>query len=309
MLDGQSPVMIISKLPVNDHYGEYVSSISTFPNPFLKWEKTGSLNLGMEISLFNRRAMISASYYRKQTKDAYMNKEISEVNGMASYVVNGGDITNTGYDFSLTVNPIRTQNLRWFISTSFSHTNNEIKTLPAADLYERKDFLNGTAIVKGKSISSFYSYKFLGLNPEDGGPLFDDMKERQELLYGKSKYEVFTQVLEKSGAREPVIFGGMNTTINYKRWRVNAALSYSIGAKTRLFKLYADSQARIRPQDNLNRDFLNRWQYQGDEKYTNIPALIAKGGYNDYSSHWSLYTSVKVPELARSEERRVGKER
>ena len=44
MLDGQSPVAIISKKPYNDHYGEYVSSITTYPNPDLKWEKTGSLN-------------------------------------------------------------------------------------------------------------------------------------------------------------------------------------------------------------------------------------------------------------------------
>lgn len=55
MLDGQSPVMIIAKQPEDDHFGEYVSTIKTFPNPFLKWEKTGSLNVGVEFSMFNRR--------------------------------------------------------------------------------------------------------------------------------------------------------------------------------------------------------------------------------------------------------------
>lgn len=78
-------------------------------------------------------------------------------------------------------------------------------------------------MVKGKSVSSFYSYKFTGLDSK-GLPMFDDMEDEQESLYGKSKYEVFTQVLEESGRREPIIFGGLNTTVNYKRWRLNAGI-------------------------------------------------------------------------------------
>ncbi len=297
MLDGQSPVAIISKKPYNDHYGEYVSSITTYPNPDLKWEKTGSLNVGVEFSMFQRRLMVVASYYRKKTEDAYLNKEISGVNGMTSYVVNGGEIVNSGYDFALTLNPIRKENLRWYVSTSFTHTNNEVNSLPGADQFERMNFLNGTAVVKGKSVSSFYSYKFTGLDAK-GLPMFDDMEEEQESLHGKSKYEVFTQVLEESGRREPIIFGGLNTTVNYKRWRLNAAFSYSLGAKTRLFKLYADNGARVRPESNLNKIFLKRWQHPGDEKYTNIPAFMIDGGSSSSLSHWSCFTSGQVPEIA-----------
>ena len=231
MLNDQSPVMVISKKPLDTHYNEYVSTISIYPNPNLTWEKTGSLNIGLEFSMLQNRFMFSASYYRKHTKDAYMSKEISGVNGMNSYVVNGGKITNSGYDFALTVNPIRTKDLRWYLSTSFSHTENEVSSVPGVDQFERENFLNGTAIVNGASISSFYSYKFIGLDPTDGTPLFDDMEEEQGELYGKSKYEVFTKVLEKSGSREPKIYGGLNTTVNYKRWRLNAAFSYSLGGK------------------------------------------------------------------------------
>ena len=298
MLDGQSPVMVISKGAMDEHYGKFISTISIYPNPYLTWEKTGSLNLGLEFSMLKSRIMLSASYYHKKTKDAYMNKEISGVNGMQSYVVNGGEITNSGYDFSLTVNPIRTEELRWYISTSFSHTNNEVNTTPGVDQYEREDFLNGTAVVNGQSVSSFYSYKFAGLDPKTGAPLFDDMEDEAEKLYGKSKYEVFTQVLEESGPREPKIFGGLNTTVNYKRWRLNAAFSYSLGAKTRLFRLYTDNYGRIRPEDNLNRAFLNRWQHPGDEQYTNIPAFLPSSSSSSSLLHWSGATSGRVPEIA-----------
>ncbi len=298
MLDNQSPVLIIAKQPSSSHFGEYVSTIDIYPNPALKWEKTGSLNLGVEFSMFSRRLMVEAAYYRKKTQDAYMNKEISGVNGMRSYVVNGGEIINSGYDVSLTVSPIKTKDLRWYISTSFSHANNEVNSSPAAEQFEKENFLNGTALVNGESISSFYSYKFLGLNPEDGTPMFDTMEEERESLYGATKYDVFTKVLEVSGRREPKIFGGLSTTVNYKRWRLNAAFSYSVGAKTRLFRLYDNNYARIRPESNLNKTFLNRWQHAGDERVTDIPVLLPDGSASGNLFHWSGSTSGKVPEIA-----------
>ena len=109
---------------------------------------------------------------------------------------------------------------------------------------------------------------------------------------------MFTQVLEESGPREPKIFGGLNTTVNYKRWRLNAAFSYSLGAKTRLFRLYTDNYGRIRPEDNLNRAFLNRWQHPGDEQYTNIPAFLPSSSSSSSLLHWSGATSGRVPEIA-----------
>ena len=52
-----------------------------------------------------------------------------------------------------------------------------------------ENFLNGTAIVNGASISSFYSYKFIGLDPTDGTPLFDDMEEEQGELFDDGRQD------------------------------------------------------------------------------------------------------------------------
>ncbi|MFA6677768.1 MAG: SusC/RagA family TonB-linked outer membrane protein, partial [Bacteroidales bacterium] len=74
MLTGQSPVMIISKEPYDTHYGKYISKISVYPNENLKWERTGSSNVGLEFSMLDRRLMVSSSYYYKKTNDAFMDK-------------------------------------------------------------------------------------------------------------------------------------------------------------------------------------------------------------------------------------------
>ena len=81
MLSDQSPVMIISKEPLNSHFGENVASVSRYPNPNLKWETTTSYNLGMELGLFQRKVMIEAEYWWKHTEDAFMDKSIAMMNG------------------------------------------------------------------------------------------------------------------------------------------------------------------------------------------------------------------------------------
>lgn len=49
MLSGQSPEMIIKKLPFDTHYNELVSNVSVYPNPDLRWERTGSFNVGLDL--------------------------------------------------------------------------------------------------------------------------------------------------------------------------------------------------------------------------------------------------------------------
>lgn len=317
MLSEQYPVMIIQKNPMNDYYGEFTSSAIKNPNPDLKWEKTTSVNFGFELSMLNNRLQIEGDFYWKHTKDAFMTKSISTVNGYDSYVVNGGNIQNNGYSIGITGRPIQTRDWQWSISASFSRVTNSVKTLPAGESYELSDFLNGSAIVKGKSVGTFYSYKFIGLNPLDGGPMFDDYHDHFADLAGLSKYETYTRVLAATGSREPFMSGSLTTRLRWKRLHASASFAYSLGAKTRLFGMYSGVgstsgdgssgvymyAAEIWPSNNLSRDYLDRWMQPGDERRTNIPAIIGHGhpSYFNYSDHWSntaVASDLGIPQIA-----------
>lgn len=298
MLSDQSPVMIIRKGAYDDFYGEYMSTVERNPNPDLRWEKTTSYNLGFEWGFLNRALQFEASLYWKHTKDAFMTKTISTVNGYENYVVNGGDIDNTGYSVGVTGRIISNTDWNWTVSTNFSRAINKIKTLPAGESYELNDFLNGNAIVKGEPVGTFYSYKFLGLSPVDGGPMFDDWNDHPEDLKGLSKYETYTRVLTTSGSREPIMSGNLSTMVRWKSLRLNANFVYSLGAKTRLFGMYGAGtnsngvyayQGQIKSENNLSRDFLDRWMKPGDELHTDIPAIIGQlsPSYYRYYNHWS----------------------
>ncbi|MBD5322342.1 MAG: SusC/RagA family TonB-linked outer membrane protein [Bacteroides sp.] len=300
MLSSESPIMIIRKNPLDSYYGEYTSSVVRNPNPNLKWEKTTSVNFGLDLAFLGNRLEVEADLYFKRTKDAFMSKTISTVNGYESYIVNGGNISNDGYSISVTGRPIQTRDWQWSISGQFSRTINSIESLPAGESYELSDFLNGNAIVKGQPIGTFYSYRYLGLSPVDGGPMFDDWVDHYQDLVGLSKYDTYTRVLVATGSREPYMSGSFSTRLRWKRLYFNASFAYSLGAKTRLFGMYGSGSygsgggkiynaGDIRPDQNMSRDYLDRWMKPGDEAHTNIPAIIgySNDSYFKYSNHWS----------------------
>lgn len=297
MLNDQSPVMIISKEPLNPYFGENVASVSRYPNPNLKWETTMSYNLGVELGLFQRMLMVEAEYWWKHTEDAFLDKTVAIMNGLPtdSYKVNQGNIDNHGYNVSLTFLPIQSQDWFWSISTSISKTFNKMKTDPEANQYELANFLDGSALVKGEPVGTFYSYKFIGLSPVNGGPMFDDYADNPEVLRGLSKLDTYTRVLTPSGQREPTMSGNLTTTLRWKNIRLSGNFAYSLGNKIRLFAIYsttADAGMNvqdIRPENNVNKFFLDRWRKPGDERYTNIPAIIGKNddNYSLYERHWS----------------------
>ena len=130
MLDGQTPVMLINKGAYDSYYGEMTSSVSTFANPDLKWEKTRSSNMGLETSLFRNRFMASFEYYYKKTTDAFLNKPIADVNGYTSYIVNSGTIINRGYNASFTIIPVQNRNVSYILSGSVSKIKSRVDTAP-----------------------------------------------------------------------------------------------------------------------------------------------------------------------------------
>lgn len=299
MLDTESPVMTIHKGTYNSYYNENMSTINSHPNPDLKWEKTNSINLGLDMSFFDHRLEMELSVFYKKTSDAFMNKRVSSVNGVSSYVINGGDVTNKGYSFDITATPLRTRDFRWSVSTSLSKIVNSLDSRPASQTYELSDFLNGTALVEGQAVNTFYSYRFLGLSPVDGGPLIDDYYNNQEALRGLTKYDTYTTVLSASGKREADIQGSLTNTLRYRQWHASVVLGYSLGAKTRLFAMYGSKAtggygSDIYSEKNYSRDYLNRWRKPGDEKTTNLPSIISQSSsaYYKYNGVWTYMSDA-----------------
>ena len=304
MLDGETPNMLIRLGVLDTYYGENVSHVASFPNPDLRWEQTDQVNVGMNLSLFNGRVNFSTDVWYKKTHDAFARINVSTINGMGSFQMNNGDIENKGFSFTLSGYPVRTKDWTLYLSTQYSWAANTVKT-NTSENYNLDAYLNGTAILSGMSIGTFYSYKFLGLDPSTGVPLFDDYQDRQHLLAGKSLEDVVKTVMVKSGNRDPYLTGSLYATLTWRQLSLRGNFNYRIGSKVRLFKLYTPVINGVSSDKNVRHEFVNRWRQPGDEQRTQIPVLMSKDDalYSQYSLHWSNTLSAnldKIPSFAQN---------
>lgn len=272
--DAHNPNLIIGLGTLHSSSEEYKATVSQLPNKDLKWEKTNSLNAGIDFDFFNGVLSGSFEYYYKKSKDQLMTVEIESTNGAKMVTINGGDLTNKGWDLAFSLTPVRTENFEWNLGFNTSKNRNSIANA-AERTVTYNDYLNGTIIKNGYSLNSFYSYQFAGLNAE-GLPTFKGTKDydRDGNVIISSKEEALASVLKYSGRREADFTGGLSMSFRYKRLSLNTRFSLSLGNKIRLNDLYDEDNLKLPyPAQNMSSEFVNRWQKPGDEKYTNIPSL------------------------------------
>ena len=205
---------------------------------------------------------------------------------------------------------------RWRFDPQFGSVFNQLldKVKPKDKILQDQitisDYLDGSVQVAGRPVNTFYSYRFKGLNHDTGAPEFYGTEEEYQatdeqgnLLYSpngepvmKSYADLYesmdredvwmSRILTHSGCREPFLQGGISNTFEYNNWVLSFNLSYSIGSKIRLFKMYNNGGSLPSPQTNLRRDWVKRWRVPGDEEHTNIPGIVGGQTYYDMNNPW-----------------------
>lgn len=308
-----SPRLIIQKKGTNTFFNEYYSLIDKYPNPNLRWEKTSTFNIDLEFSMFKNKLRGSVGYYYRYTKDAFMAKKVSMVNGVENYTVNAGNLRNQGFEFTFNFTPINTmlsqaalkggrRGFVWRLDPNFGSVFNQLvdKIKPKDKVLQDEitygDYLKGNVQIAGRPVNTFYSYKFKGLNPENGAPMFYDVDryvkdgdkeiDMAEVYNNMEKEEVFTTVMERSGCREPFLQGGISNYFGWRNFGLSFNFSYSIGSKIRLFKMYPTAGNITGPEKNMRREFTKRWKRPGDEKYTDVPGILTGSAWSESLKPW-----------------------
>ena len=141
------------------------------PNPDLRWESTESINLGMDIGLFNDRLNLTADVYQKWTDDLLMRRPLPLYSGtggtgsMGAPMVNIGALENKGLELALnTVNLDR--ELRWESTFIYTMNRNKVTRMDQEGTFlERRiqhfDPVSRTVI--GQPVGQFFGYKTDGL--------------------------------------------------------------------------------------------------------------------------------------------------
>ncbi len=98
-------------------------------DPDLKPETAAELELGLDASLLNDRITLEATYYNKQVRDLILDLVPASSTGITAIATNAADLENRGIELGLGLNPIRTNNVNWFVKALYWKNESEITKL------------------------------------------------------------------------------------------------------------------------------------------------------------------------------------
>ncbi|NJL76482.1 MAG: TonB-dependent receptor [Saprospiraceae bacterium] len=134
------------------------------PNPFLGWEASSTLNIGIDYSILNGRVNGAIEVYRTNTTDLLLDRFLPPTTGYNFITQNSGSTQSDGIEFSLGAAILDNPNgLQWFVDFNISAYNEEIKELALKDENGNSIDDIGNRWFIGEPIRVFYDYEKIGI--------------------------------------------------------------------------------------------------------------------------------------------------
>jgi TonB-linked SusC/RagA family outer membrane protein len=269
------------------------ATVASLENRKVTWEKNHNFNTGIEARLFDNRLDVSFEYFNRKTKDLLLSFPMALSTGFSGYNANIGDMSNKGFEASISGLLIDNADLKWRLSLAASRVNNKVTRLT-----DNSDVItSGIRVIEvGKELNTYYMSKSAGVDPATGAQLYwaydkdNDGKIVKE--YITADYQKATNSKYYLGSRIPKLFGSIGTEITYRGIDLSVLTTYSIGGKI-YDGLYNGAMNTMYNGDTWHKNQLRRWQKPGD--VTDVPRVMQNPAYatNDHSLIDASYFSIK----------------
>ncbi|WP_245652278.1 SusC/RagA family TonB-linked outer membrane protein [Rufibacter tibetensis] len=98
------------------------------PNPNLGWEESSTIDIGLDMGLFQNRIFTSFDYYTKVNSNLLLNIPVPTATGFGTALTNIGEVLNKGWELELTTRNLEGP-LSWTTNLNLSHNKNEVRQL------------------------------------------------------------------------------------------------------------------------------------------------------------------------------------
>ncbi len=144
--------------------GEYTGTVASPGNPTLRWEKTGTWNLGIDYSFFNSKLFGKLDVYNKLSEDLISRREISSVTGSTAMFLNNGKIRNRGFEFEVGTSMNITPKIYWTGTARLGYNRNNVEKLLVEQYFGRNLVQGGSsAWVEGMDMNTLWCFEYSGL--------------------------------------------------------------------------------------------------------------------------------------------------
>ncbi|HEY1023821.1 MAG TPA: SusC/RagA family TonB-linked outer membrane protein [Sphingobacteriaceae bacterium] len=246
------------------------------PNPELRWERVGMLNMGIDFGTRNNVLNGSIDYYRKKGTDLIGDTPFPPSTGITSFRGNTADTKGQGVDLVLNSRNIQ-GNFSWQTNFLFSYAADKVtdyKVKASASNYVQ--FSEGSVFpLEGKPLYSIYSYRWAGLNPQNGNPQ-GYVNGEVSTSYAQIISGTAPETMVHHGPSRPVTFGALRNTFSWKNLSFSANISYRLGY---YFRRASVNYSSVLTGKGGHGDYYLRWQKPGDELLTNVPSMPASASF------------------------------
>jgi TonB-dependent starch-binding outer membrane protein SusC len=106
-------------------------AVGVLPNPEIQWEQQKTLDIGLDMRLFNNAIDITADYFRRTTDGLLLQPQVSGILGGSAPgaqvpVVNGGAVENSGFEFAIGYEYAPTDDFSFGINYNATFITNEV---------------------------------------------------------------------------------------------------------------------------------------------------------------------------------------
>ena len=233
-------------------------------NPDLEWQITVDKNIGLDVTLFNKRFSLTADYYYKVTDPLLIKVSTPLSSGTETYMTNAGEQVSQGLTASVTYYIFQNfeERFSWMIranvrtqKTRIDKIGNKLSTLNSSGKGS-----NTVRYYDGADPDDIWAVKSVGIDPSNG----------KELFYAKDGSYTYDFSYDDEvicGNTRPDVEGMIGSSLNWKGFSVSLNFRYQMGADVFNEALYSKVENISRSDLNKNQDkraLYERWQEEGD---------------------------------------------
>ncbi|MDN3690039.1 SusC/RagA family TonB-linked outer membrane protein [Cyclobacterium jeungdonense] len=235
-------------------------------NPFLTWETTVGIDLGVDVGLFDDKISLVFDYYDKRTTNMLYQVDIPYGTGYPNIQDNIGEFHFWGYEFGVNARVLESSEFRWNADFNISFNRNKVIQLgtnntPLGGLGNYSSTIWKTEV--GKPIGQFYGYIFDGIYKTQEE--FDSQPKHVTSAVGTIRYKDINgdgviNVDDKTyiGNPNPKFFYGFNNNFYYKNFDMNVVIAGSYGGK--MYYSLAEWSETLEGIFNVERYMKYRWR-------------------------------------------------
>lgn len=274
-------------------------------NSGLRWEKSNTLDIGLDLGILNNRVTLIADYYDRRTTDLLTNLTLPSYTGFGSIRTNLGTLQNSGLELGVDVNVLQNNDgLNLTVSGNIAFNQNKVLELPFnGNEFNRQggfqvyDPVTGklvwvTGLQEGLPLGEVYAFKQVSIfqSAEEIARIAANRYDAIARISGPERNAGIAKITPGDvnwmdvdqndtidtrdqvyiGNINPKFFGGFSLNFSYKRVNLFTRFDFAGG-----HVIYNDYMARIlgNYQGTFNNLELIKQGFSGDNSRQDIPKI------------------------------------